>query len=81
MQQNKPKNIFVEKYQNRKARIVSKFLDDGRTFYVYEGIIIGSDSNFIYLSNVRVTRSDGEEFEFRDLALNKTIVSYVTSVM
>jgi len=81
MQQNKPKNIFVEKYQNRKARIVSKFLEDGRTFYVYEGIIIGSDSNFIYLSNVRVIRSDGEEFELRDLALNKTIVSYVTSVM
>jgi len=81
MQQNKPKNIFAEKYQNRRARIVSKFLDDGRTFYVYEGIIIGSDSNFIYLTNVRVIRSDGEEFELHDLALSKTVIAYITSVI
>ena len=81
MKQDKPKNILAERYQNKRVRIVSKFLEDGKTFYIYEGIVIGFDANFIYLSDVKIIRNDGQELQLRDLALNKSIISYVTSVM
>jgi hypothetical protein len=82
MNQNKPerKNIFQERYLNKKVKLATKFFENSKDYFVYEGIITGFDSNFIYLSNVKVLKNGKEELEnFSNLALNKTLISYITS--
>jgi hypothetical protein len=82
MNQSKPerKSIFQERYLNKKIRVATKFLENSKDFFVYQGILAGFDNNFIYLSNVKVLKNGKEELEnFQDLALNKTLISYITS--
>jgi hypothetical protein len=82
MNQDRPekRKIFQERYLNKKVRLATKFLENSKDFFVYEGIITGFDSNFIYLSNVKVLKNGKEELEnFQNLALNKTLISYITS--
>jgi hypothetical protein len=75
---NKTRNLFQEMYQNKKAKVVTKFLDS-KDFFVYEGIIAGFDSNFIYLSNVKMLKNGNEEIAiYPNVALNKTLISYIT---
>ena len=82
MNQNKPekRNIFQERYLNKKVKLATKFLENSKDYFVYEGIITGFDNSFIYLSNVKVLKNGKEELEnFPNLALNKTLISYITS--
>jgi hypothetical protein len=80
MFQNKleKRNLFIERYLNKKVKIVSKFLENGKDFFVYEGIITGIDSNFIYLSNASILKNGKDKLgEYQNIALNKSLVSYV----
>jgi hypothetical protein len=82
MNQNKTekRKIFQERYLNKKVKLATKFLENSKDYFVYEGIVTGFDSNFIYLSNVKVMKNGKEELEnFPNLALNKTLISYITA--
>jgi len=80
MLQNKleKRNLFIERYLNKKVKIVSKFLENGKDFFVYEGIVSWIDSNFIYLNNVKIFKNGKDKLgEYQNIALNKSLVSYV----
>ena len=74
------KNLFEERYLNRKVKVATKFVENTNVFFVYHGILTGIDSNFIYLSNVKVFRNGYEEVaDFSNIAINKTLISYITA--